>query len=1127
MTNSADTPRSKPRRRRLRRAGVWSLAVMMVLVIAGAAAIIYFKGRPITAPSWVQSRIEARIAQEMPRARVLFGEMVFVMDEGWRPRARLRDVSVVSPAGTEIIGFNELKASFSMRSLLRGVVQPRDVSLSGVYATLRRGTDGRISLSAGTTTPVAPLREAATLPQLIGQIDQVLDTPALSALVNIELRALTLRYEDARAGRVWTVDGGRLNATRSGQELTVSADLAVLSGGAGVATLSANYTSDIGDTAADFGVSFEGVAANDIAAQGPAFAWMHVLRAPISGAVRSGLDDEGRFAPINATLQIGAGAVQPNDQTKPIPFDGARSYFSYDPSDQVLRFDALSVSSKWVSGQASGSATLGVAAGGGGAGGQLTDLVGQFTLSDLTANPLNLYAEPVSLAGAEIDFQMKMNPFRIKLGRLQISDQGQTLLVNGGLRADPDGWRLSLDGRMDGVQPARLLALWPERLKPKTRKWLAENLRTGVASNIDLALRRSPDAPPQTYLAFDYSDATVRFMRTMPPVTKGRGHMSLTENRLVVALDEGQVIAPQGGAVQLAGSSFIMPDVTVKDGPPSVIRLQTQSTLTAALSLLNQKPIQVMDKVKLPVTLADAQAVFEGTLAVPLKKGGDPRAVKFHATGELLSLSTDTLVKDRSLRAARLKVSVDNAGLNISGKGRIDGVPFDGSWEQPIGPGANKSTLRGQVTLNHSMLDAFNIALPPGMLSGTGTAQITLDFERGEPPKFTLESDLRGVGLSVPQLSWVKPKAASGNLHVAGRLGPVPQIDSLHIDGAGLTAKGSVRLKEAGTLDRLRFDQLHLNGWLDIPVDLVGQGKGRTVQVVVRGGTLDLRRAEFGKSKSNSPPGPPMIVALDRLQITDTIALTGLKGQFSTAKGLDGGFQAQLNGGVPVEGRVLPQGGRSAVRLVSKDAGGVLRSAGLLKQVVGGQLSLVLLPVGSGGAFDGRLTVGDVRIKDAPGIAALLNAVSVVGLVNELNGDGIYFNTVEADFRLTPNRLTLTEASAVGASMGLSMDGVYALDSGLVNMQGVITPVYMLNGIGAVFTRKGEGLIGFNYTLKGPAKSPSVSVNPLSALTPGGLRGIFRGPAPELPSVDGVTGSTLPAPPPQPDNSVVLGGEGR
>jgi hypothetical protein len=65
-------------------------------------------------------------------------------------------------------------------------------------------------------------------------------------------------------------------------------------------------------------------------------------------------------------------------------------------------------------------------------------------------------------------------------------------------------------------------------------------------------------------------------------------------------------------------------------------------------------------------------------------------------------------------------------------------------------------------------------------------------------------------------------------------------------------------------------------------------------------------------------------------------------------------------------------------------------------------------------------------------------------------------------------------------------------------MQGVISPIYLLNGIGALFTRKGEGLFGFNYRLQGNAKDPKVSINPLSILTPGMFREIFRAAPPKL-----------------------------
>ncbi len=1117
-------PPAKPRRP-LRRVGFAVLGLLAVLGIAVVAGAFALKGRALTAPEWLQSRIEARIATELPNARVSFGEVIFVLDEDWTPRVGLRDITLRSPEGTEIISFNEFNGTFALRPLFEGVVQPSVVSLSGVFVTLLRDETGRVTLRAG-SGPASPERRALTPPEIIAQLDAVLNTPALSALREANLRALTLRYEDTRTGRAWTVDGGRARLTRDGDDLTLAADLAVLSGGAGVATLAASYESTIGAGVARFGVSFDGVAAQDIAAQGPAFAWLDVLRAPISGSVRSGLNSAGRFEPINATLQIGQGAVQPNDQTQPIPFDGARSYFSYDPNARVLRFDELSVRSKWVSGQATGTAALGELD----ADGRLSDLVGQFNLRDLRANPQDLYPESVSLAGADVDFRMQLNPFRVQLGRLQISDAGKTLLVDGALKAGAQGWEVALDGQMDGLAPDRLFALWPAQLGANTRNWLVANLMAGELHNIDMAFRLTPGAAPRTYLAFDYDKAKVRYMASLPPVTEGKGHLSLLDNRLVLTLDDGYVSAPEGGQVAVQGSSFIIPNIAVRNGTPAVVRLETTSSLTAALSLLNQKPMQVMDKAQMPVALAEGRAVLRGTLALPLKRGGTTDEVRYHVQGDLLGVSSDILVKDRSLQAQTLQLKADNTNVTITGQGRIDGVAFDGSWSQPIGEGSDASSLRGEVTLDQNTLDTFGISLPDGSVSGAGTARVALDFERGQPPRFTVGSDLRGVRVAVPQVSWVKPRRAAGRLAVSGSLGGVPAVDNLEIEGPGLNAQGEVTLTAAGGLERVRFERLRVGNWLDIPVDLNGQGAGRPVQVVLRGGSLDLRRAEFDGAGGGrgGAANPPMAVRLDRLQITDTIALTNMRGEFLTSRGLDGKFTALLNGGAAVQGQLIPQrNGRSTVRLTSADAGGVLRSAGLLKQVAGGNISLTLLPVGSGGAFDGRVEANTLRIKDAPGIAALLNAISVVGLVNELNGDGIYFDQVEGDFRLTPDRLTLTKSSAVGASMGLSMDGIYGLESGNIQMQGVISPVYLLNGIGSLLTRKGEGVIGFNYRLTGPATDPKVSVNPLSALAPSFFREVFRRPPPELPDVEGVTESTLPNAVPRKKKRLVHESEGQ
>ena len=113
-------------------------------------------------------------------------------------------------------------------------------------------------------------------------------------------------------------------------------------------------------------------------------------------------------------------------------------------------------------------------------------------------------------------------------------------------------------------------------------------------------------------------------------------------------------------------------------------------------------------------------------------------------------------------------------------------------------------------------------------------------------------------------------------------------------------------------------------------------------------------------------------------------------------------------------------------------------------------------------------------------------------------GQGLAFDVVQADFRLTPDEIIVSRSSAVGASLGISMDGYYRNASRTMDFQGVVSPIYLLNGIGSILTRRGEGLVGFAFTLKGPTERPDVAVNPLSVLTPGMFRELFRRPPPTV-----------------------------
>ncbi len=1105
MTEPADNANGQtpPKRRsRAHRIGRTTMILVTVFVVVSGVMAMRLIGQTMTAPEWVRDRVEARIERNLPGVSIRFGDIGLVVNEGWRPRVRLRDVELLNRDGQPLLELSDVEASLAMRPLLKGQVQPKEIALRGAYAEVSRETDGTLSLSFGDQG--ALVEEATGLPEIIAAVDSALEAPALAALREMELTSVTLRYEDKRAGRVWTLDGGRAQLTRQGDELRLTSALSLLSGRAYASTLELNFTSRLGQSEGEFGVIVSDVAAQDIAVQSPALNWLEVLRAPISGALRGSLLADGAFGPLNATLQIGKGVLQPTDETRPIPFEGARSYFTFDPATQVMVFDELSVQSDWFAGVAEGTAWLG-----GIEAGELSELTAQVTITNATLNPDDLYDTALELPRTTADLRMELDPFRVTLGEMTIREQDSLMHLRGTLDAAPEGWQLSLDGGIDTMTPAQLLSLWPENAAPKPRFWVDRNLTGGVLSDVDFAMRLEPGSEPNIYVDFDYEDAAIRFMPTMPPITGATGHASLVDRRLVTSTTAGKIIAEEGGALDIAGSSFIIPDVGIPRSAPGILRLMADGSVTSVLSLLNRRPIEALEGTGLPVDVAQGRASASGTLALPLKDRVMNDEITYHLSGEVLDFASTRLMPEQDLSAPRLVVVADQDELQISGAAFVQELPVDMRWVQPLGKDAPRgSVIDGDIELSQRGLDTFGVGLPPGSVSGVGTAEFAVQLQPDTPPLLSLQSDLDGVGLRIPALGWSKSTGSSGRLDIEGIMSEQPELTRVALSAPGLSAEGSLTTSPNGGLGQATFSSLRMGDWLNARVRLIGRGLNATPDIEVRGGTMDLRNSELSGEGDSSGAGG-LSVTLNRLQITDDIALTDFVGNFGTRGGLSGDFNGKLNGVTAVSGNLTPSNGRSQIRMTSSNAGGVFRDAGLLQQARGGEFSMLLQPDGPTD-YNGTLRVTGTRVQEAPAIAALLNAASIIGLLDELSGAGIQFGEVDARFRLSPDRLTLYESSAVGPSIGLSMDGVYDARSKRLNMQGVVSPVYLLNGIGSLLTRKGEGLIGFTYTLTGPAASPAVAVNPLSALTPGMLREVFRAPAPS--PVAGTSSGSAPTP---------------
>ena len=1084
-----DDAQPKPKRRRwifwLRAA--WIICLSPIVFTAVAAFMLI--EQDISAPSWIVNRVEARAAELLNGGDLQFGAISLFIARDLHPTVRLHDVELRDADDALLARIPVAEGLMSPRGLiLRQEVLMQDIRLSGAQINLRRAPDGSVAVAF--EHGAQDVQEARSLPELLDQIDTFFEQPLLEALETVRADGVIVNFDDARAQRSWIVDGGNVALDLRGDETALRGNFSLLSGRAAVTSVNLSYTSPRGSRTAEIALNIDDAIASDIAAQSAGLTWLADVDAPLSAALRTALDEEGALGPLNATLSIGQGVLQPNPATSPVTFEAAKAYLTYDPARDRISFSQIELISEWGRLNATGDAYLR----------EIRDglpgtLLGQFQLTDIRLNPAEAYEAPLQLEQANLDFRLRFAPFSVEVGQAIVTDAGTRLIAKGDVRATDAGWQVAVDAAFDQITPERLVRFWPAGVRPMTRNWVANNLTQGALLDAEAALRIQPELPNRFAAEFEFAGSQIRFMRSMPSITDGAGSVSIYDNALTVSLDEGLVAPPESGLMQLAGSSFKIPELAGAV-PQAVLDLRIASSATAIMSVLNQPPFSFLDKADIPVKLIDGRAMLTGAFSFPLKPVVPPDAVKFDVGVDLVAVRSDTLIPDRRIASPRVRVTADPDGIAVTGPVLVGAVPANITWEKRFDSAlAGQSELRGDVELSQRLFDEFGITLPPGMVSGRGRADLAVDLQSGAPPRLRLSSDLLGVQMALPAVNWSKSPDAVGELVVEGTLGAVPEISDLRISGSGLRAQGRITLTPDQQLQAAVFSQISVDDWLDAAITLRGQGAGNPVAVELNGGTIDLRSARFG---AGSGEGGPITIALDRLQVAEGIALTGFSGDFNSAGGFSGQFRASVNGGATVQGAVAPRDGRSAVRIRSDDAGGVARAAGFLRGGVGGSLDLTLLPAGGAGTFDGTLAIRDLRLRDAPAMAALLDAISVVGLLQQLDGQGLAFDAVDARFRLSPQQVTIAQSSAVGPGLGISVDGIYTLANKQLDLQGVVSPFYLVNSIGSILTRRGEGLIGFNFNIGGTANAPLVTVNPFSALTPGMFREIFRRPPPVL-----------------------------
>ncbi len=1118
----------RPKRVRRHRSGLWGRMVFLALIFALGALTLQILGRTLPMPVWVVAEVEARLnrmaGDVLPGGALSLGGIDVTLGEDWVPHLVLDDLRLLQADGQTLLALPETYLSLDLSGLPHGQIRAKSLRIVGARIDLRRDAQGNLLLDMAK----GPGPKIDSLAAVFASLDHAFALPALSHLTRVQIEGLTLSLTDLRAGRTWQVGDGLLSIENREAEIAAQLSLSLVAGGSAPTRAVVTAIAAKGAPSARVSVQVENVAAKDLAAQTPVLGWLGVLDAPISGRLAAQLDQDG-IAALDGRLEIGAGVLQPAPMATPIDFDRASLGLGYDPGAGRILLTDLSVQSRTLRVTTKGQAYLVDAKGQkitGALSGRIpAAFLGQIEVSDLAVDPAGLFAAPVTFHQGAVDVRLRLDPFTLDIGQLTLNEGGEHLGLSGQITTDPAGWRVALDLTLNQISRDRLLALWPLRLVTGTRNWVDTNIRNADLSGLRASVRLVPGQEPKAELSYGFSGADLQIMPKMPPITKADGYATIQGKSYTLVMSKGSVTPPQGGVLDVAGTVFSVPDITLK---PAVahIDLDMSGALTAVLSLMDQPPFFYLQKAGEPVDLGQGRARVTAQVSFPMKGRVMPWDVSFQVAAKVADFASDVLIKGHHLTSPLLTVAATPKGLSISGKGLIGKVPFDGRFVQdlpetaptpqeqalqdgltegiPIAPAPRPvpaAQITGKVTLSQAAVAEFALGLPDRMVSGAAEAEVTLDLPKGQPPVLTLRSDLAGMTLAIPELGWSKPASQSGRLDADIRLGAQPEVTRLALSGAQLTAKGAVLLNPDGTLNVARFDTVSIAPWLQGAVEIAGQGPGRPVTLAMTSGTIDLQH--FPQTQT-PPPAAPMVegntvrISAQSVKLSDSLRISGFEGAFSTQGGFNGTFRGALNKVAPISGIAVPSPYGTAVRIKSDDAGQALKAAGVFASAQGGSLSMTLIPRAQGGTYDGSAAIKDIRVNNGSVMVDLLSAISVVGLLDQLRGAGIVFDTTYAQFVVTPNTIDVQRGSAIGASMGVSFEGLYHSDTDRLDMRGVVSPIYVLNGLGSILTKRGEGFFGFAYKLKGPAKTAEVSVNPLSILTPGIVRDLFRTPAPAL-----------------------------
>lgn len=720
---------------------------------------------------------------------------------------------------------------------------------------------------------------------------------------------------------------------------------------------------------------------------------------------------------------------------------------------------------------------------------------------------------------------------RARLDELSIDFGGPRLNVAAALDGVGGETVVNLDAQLQNVPFDELHALWPSAVAHNAREWVVQNLSKGMAHEARATISGRSASGTFSDLVVERVQGelrgdgiTVNYLHPMPVVKNAVAVATFDASDFRISVKGGEVygLKVQDGTIVLSGldqeDQFADIDLTVAGPVPD------------ALKLIDNKPLRYATALGIDPATVTGDAVTRLQLKFPLLANLrlDDLAVKVHSSTK--GVSIPDVVLGQNLSKADLEIDVDAKGLDAQGHIVLGTIPAELKWRENFSTKGVPFRSRYQVSaanVDEDQRKALGLDGPPFVspfVSGPVGAQVVATLYGGGRGDIDAKVDLSPAHMSLPGLGWRKESRTTGGAQVQVKLdkNKLAAVPYFVVNAGDLQANGSVSFGTDGKIRRVDFARVRYGGRTDVEGSIAF--KGGTLDIDLRGPSFNAEPL-VGKDDTQTPAeadaeaarraGPRQKDDLPPMDISARVKTMWLSKEGTMVNASadlsrdDKDWRTMSIKGTVGKSKTFNMtlqpvaGNKRALKVSSDDAGAVLRAFGSYEHMVGGRLEV-------DAAYDdnqesqplsGIIRIGDYQIVNAPVLARLLTVAALTGIADVLNGDGISFSNLDAPFTLTDGLLTIRDSRAYGPALGITSKGEIDLERGRMALEGTVVPAYALNSVlgkipvlGWLITggEKGGGLVAFNYSMKGPSEDPSVTVNPLSALTPGFLRNLFN-----------------------------------